>query len=73
MTESLNLIIEKMKTRYYTSNWIFSKSEILETPTYSNWRYVFKRFLDAALLDESLQHPLELSSDLISSQLSSDI
>ncbi len=73
MTDSLNLITERMKRKPYTTNWVFTKPDSLDTPTISTWKSVLKSFLDASLSEDYPLHVNVVSSDLQSSQLSSDL
>ena len=73
MTDSLNLITAKMRTKNYTSNWIYSKPRTLISPTYYNWKDVLKGFLDTSLSVVTHIESFNLSSDLQTSKLSSDL
>ena len=75
MKESLLLLTTRMQYKDYKNQWIYSKPSIMpERVNEHNW----KDALSSILLATVRQHidsnqPLDLTSDLQSSQLSSDI
>ena len=73
MTDSLHLITTKMRTKNYKSNWIYSKPRTLINPTYHNWKEVLKGFLETSLSVATHIESFNLSTDLQTSQLSSDV